>query len=172
MASWSRSPARLTTCTCSWPTLRRWQSPSWRTGSKGRTADAVRREFTGVCVRARIRGHLWSPSYVAVSCAGVPLSIIKQYIHGQARPLSTLGPARRHTGWANPGLSPRLAPKNSVKVQAFSRDTTEMDPDNAAVRLALEIKSCSSLIVCSTSQALPSIAVANPCRRGCTATEV
>ena len=55
---------------------------------------------------------------------------------------------------------------DSVKVQAFSRDTTEMDPDNAAVRRALVIKSCSSLIVCSTSQALLSIVVANPCRWG------
>ena len=27
---------------------------------KGRTAYAVRREFTGACVRARMRGHLWS----------------------------------------------------------------------------------------------------------------
>ena len=54
---------------------------------KGRTAYAVRREFTGVCVRARMRGHLWSPSYFAVSCEGAPLSIIKQYIDGQARPL-------------------------------------------------------------------------------------
>jgi putative transposase len=52
-----------------------------------RTAYAVRREFTGVCVRARIRGHLWSPSYFAASCGGAPLSIIKQYIDGQARPL-------------------------------------------------------------------------------------
>jgi hypothetical protein len=34
---------------------------------KGRTAHAVRREFTGACVRARMRGHLWSPSYFAVS---------------------------------------------------------------------------------------------------------
>ena len=54
---------------------------------KGRTAHALRREFTGVCVRARMRGHLWSPSYFAVSCGGAPLAIIKQYIAGQARPL-------------------------------------------------------------------------------------
>lgn len=54
---------------------------------KGRTAYAVRREFTGACVRARIRGHLWSPSYFAVSCGGAPLSIIKQNIDRQARPL-------------------------------------------------------------------------------------
>lgn len=54
---------------------------------KGRTAYVVRREFTGACVRAHMRGHLWSPSYFAVSCGGAPLSIIKQYIDGQARPL-------------------------------------------------------------------------------------
>lgn len=54
---------------------------------KGRTADAVPHEFTGACVRARMRGHLWSPSYFAVSCRGVPVSIMKQYINGQARPL-------------------------------------------------------------------------------------
>jgi putative transposase len=54
---------------------------------KGCTACAVRREFTGACVRARMRGHLWSPSCFAVSCGGAPLSIIKQYIDGQARPL-------------------------------------------------------------------------------------
>lgn len=54
---------------------------------KGRTAYAIRREFTGACVRARMRRHLWSPSYFAISCGGAPLSIIKQYIDGQARPL-------------------------------------------------------------------------------------
>ena len=54
---------------------------------KGRTAYQARREFTGACVRADMRGHLWSPSYFAVSCGGAPLSIIKQYIDGQARPL-------------------------------------------------------------------------------------
>lgn len=54
---------------------------------KGRTAYVVRREYIGACVRARMRGHLWSPSYFAVSCGGAPLSIIKQYIDGQARPL-------------------------------------------------------------------------------------
>lgn len=53
---------------------------------KGRTAYAARLEFTGACVRARMRGHLWSPSYFAVSCGGAPLSIIKQYIDGQTRP--------------------------------------------------------------------------------------
>jgi putative transposase len=53
---------------------------------KGRTAYAVRPEFTAVCVRARMRGHSWSPSYFAVSCGGAPLSITKQHIDGQAHP--------------------------------------------------------------------------------------
>jgi putative transposase len=51
------------------------------------TAYAVRRKYTGACVRARMRGHLWPPSYLAVSCGGAPLSIIKQSIEGPARPL-------------------------------------------------------------------------------------
>jgi putative transposase len=54
---------------------------------KGHTAYSVGREFTGACIRARMRGHLWSPSYCAVSRGGAPLSIIKQYIDAQARPL-------------------------------------------------------------------------------------
>lgn len=54
---------------------------------KGRAAYAVRREYTGACVRAHMRSHLWSPSYFAASCGGAPLSIIKQYINEQARPL-------------------------------------------------------------------------------------
>ncbi|MFF3359742.1 transposase, partial [Streptomyces sp. NPDC002917] len=30
--------------------------------------------------------HFWSPSYFAASCAGAPLSIIKEYIENQKRP--------------------------------------------------------------------------------------
>jgi REP-associated tyrosine transposase len=50
---------------------------------KGRTASVVRREYTGTCVRARMRGHFWTPSYFAVSCPGARLSIID----GQSGPL-------------------------------------------------------------------------------------
>ena len=53
---------------------------------KGHTASAVRRQYTGCCVRARMRGHLWSPSYVAVSGTGALSSIIRQCINGQTRP--------------------------------------------------------------------------------------
>src|SRR5262245_5645921 len=62
------------------PTLAVWQLVQ---RLKGRTAYAVRREYTGACVRARMRGHPWSPCYFALSCAGAPPSIIKQYIDGQ-----------------------------------------------------------------------------------------
>jgi putative transposase len=34
-----------------------------------------------------MRGHPWSPSYIAVSCGGASLSNIKQYIDDQAAPL-------------------------------------------------------------------------------------
>ncbi|WP_264916296.1 IS200/IS605 family transposase [Mycobacterium kiyosense] len=54
---------------------------------KGRSSYAVRREYTGTCVRARMRSHLWSPSYFAASAAGAPLSVIKRYIENQNRPL-------------------------------------------------------------------------------------
>jgi putative transposase len=52
----------------------------------GRTSYPLRREYTGVSVRARMRAHLCSPSYFTVSCQGAPPLIIKQYTHGQARP--------------------------------------------------------------------------------------
>jgi putative transposase len=58
---------------------------------KGRTAHAVRREYTAACVGARMRGHLGSPTYFATSCGGALLSIIKQYIDGQSRPLQDRG---------------------------------------------------------------------------------
>lgn len=54
---------------------------------KGRSSYAVRREYTGTCVRAPMRSHLWSPSYFAASAAGAPLSVIKRYIENQNRPL-------------------------------------------------------------------------------------
>ncbi len=78
---------------------------------KGRTAYATRREFTGRCVRARMRGHLWSPSYFAVSCAGAPPSIIKQYLDGQAHPSKRRAPPGDRRDALTPGSSPSLARK-------------------------------------------------------------
>jgi putative transposase len=61
-------------------------STPWSNGSKTAPANAVRREFTSACARARMLRHPWSPPYSAVSCTGAPLSIINQYIGDQARP--------------------------------------------------------------------------------------
>jgi putative transposase len=67
---------------------------------KGRTAYAVRHEFTAAGVRGPdARPPLVAASHFAVSCAGAPLSIIKQYIDGQARPLTAgLRPATNAIG--------------------------------------------------------------------------
>lgn len=53
---------------------------------KGRSSYLIRREYTGICVRARTRSRLWSPSYFAASCGGAPLEVIKRYIESQDRP--------------------------------------------------------------------------------------
>jgi putative transposase len=53
---------------------------------KGASARRLRAEYAGKVNRARINGHFWSPSYLAASCGGAPLSIIRQYIDQQQRP--------------------------------------------------------------------------------------
>jgi len=50
---------------------------------KGVSARMLRSEYTGKVNRARMNGHFWSPSYLAASCEGAPLSIIRQYIEQQ-----------------------------------------------------------------------------------------
>jgi putative transposase len=53
---------------------------------KGKSAYFLRREFWPE-IKTRLWGeHFWSPSYMAVSCSGAPLAIIKQYIEQQRRP--------------------------------------------------------------------------------------
>lgn len=54
---------------------------------KGVSARMLRANYTGQVNRASMRGHFWSPSYFAASCGGAPLTIIKQYIEQQRRPL-------------------------------------------------------------------------------------
>jgi len=56
---------------------------------KGVSAHYLRKEFTGQINRHLIHGHLWSPSYLAASCGGAPLTIIKEYIEQQNRPAHT-----------------------------------------------------------------------------------
>ena len=53
---------------------------------KGVSARRLRSEYAGRVNRARVNGHFWSPSYLAASCGGAPLSIIRQYIEQQRRP--------------------------------------------------------------------------------------
>uniref|UniRef100_A0AAU2VYW3 IS200/IS605 family transposase n=1 Tax=Streptomyces sp. NBC_00008 TaxID=2903610 RepID=A0AAU2VYW3_9ACTN len=54
---------------------------------KGVSSRYLRQEFTGHTNRAITHGRFWSPSYFAGSCGGAPLSIVKQYIEQQKRPL-------------------------------------------------------------------------------------
>ncbi len=53
---------------------------------KGVSAHYLRKEFTGRVNRAVMHGHLWSPSYLAASCGGAPLAVVKEYIANQKRP--------------------------------------------------------------------------------------
>ena len=53
---------------------------------KGRTAYLLRREHRFHMNQQRMNGHLWSPSYFAVSAGGAPLATIKHYIENQDRP--------------------------------------------------------------------------------------
>jgi putative transposase len=53
---------------------------------KGVSARTLRSQYTGRGNRATANGHFWSPSYLAASCGGAPLSIIRQYIDQQQRP--------------------------------------------------------------------------------------
>lgn len=49
---------------------------------KGVSSRRLRQQFQ---MRTH-RDHLWSPSYLAASCGGAPLSIIRQYVEQQRRP--------------------------------------------------------------------------------------
>ena len=53
---------------------------------KGVSARMLRSQYTGRSNPARMNGHFWSPSYLAASCGGAPLTIIRQYIEQQQHP--------------------------------------------------------------------------------------
>ena len=53
---------------------------------KGVSSRLIRRQYPELA-KYYWKGGLWSPSYFAGSCGGAPLSIIKQYIEQQNRPL-------------------------------------------------------------------------------------
>ena len=54
---------------------------------KGVSARILRRDVTGRVNRAIMHGRFWSPSYFAASCGGAPLTVVRQYIEQQRRPL-------------------------------------------------------------------------------------
>ena len=53
---------------------------------KGVSSRLIRKQHPEIA-KYYCQGGLWSPSYFASSCVGAPLSIIKQYIEQQTRPL-------------------------------------------------------------------------------------
>ena len=54
---------------------------------KGVSSRSPHPEYTGRINRIGMRSVFWSRSYFAGSCGGAPLSIIRQYIEGQQRPV-------------------------------------------------------------------------------------
>jgi len=53
---------------------------------KGVSSRLLRKERPDIRDRFYYKGVLWSPSYLAASCGGAPISIIKQYIEQQQTP--------------------------------------------------------------------------------------
>ena len=53
---------------------------------KGVSSRMLRKQLPSIANRY-YKDVLWSPSYFAASCGGAPLSVIKQYVEQQDRPL-------------------------------------------------------------------------------------
>ena len=53
---------------------------------KGVSSRMLRKQMPSIANRY-YKNVLWSPSYFAASCGGAPLSVIKQYVEQQDRPL-------------------------------------------------------------------------------------
>ena len=53
---------------------------------KGVSSRRLRQDFVGRINKAATRGRFRSPSYLAISCGGAPLSTVKDYITNQKRP--------------------------------------------------------------------------------------
>jgi putative transposase len=63
-------------------------APSRVIGSlKSRSSRLLRRDWVAHLRRFYWKPILWSASYCIVSCGGAPLSVIRQYIEQQNRPL-------------------------------------------------------------------------------------
>lgn len=54
---------------------------------KGVSAHYLRKEYADHIRQYLWGAHFWSPSYFAASAGGAPLSVIKDYIEQQKRPL-------------------------------------------------------------------------------------
>ncbi|MFF4350235.1 IS200/IS605 family transposase [Streptomyces sp. NPDC001530] len=54
---------------------------------KGVSARRLRQEYDSNVRRCLWGGHFWSGSYFAGSCGGTPLSVVRQYIEQQQRPV-------------------------------------------------------------------------------------
>ncbi|PZT78045.1 IS200/IS605 family transposase [Streptomyces sp. AC1-42W] len=54
---------------------------------KGVSARLLRKEYDSHVRRHLWGGHFWSGSYFAGSCDGPPLTVVKQYIENQKRPI-------------------------------------------------------------------------------------
>jgi putative transposase len=80
---------------------------------KGRTAYAVRREYTGAGVRARMRGHLWSPSYFAVSWEAHRCRSSTNTSTAKTGQSKRRAPPGDKTGWTNPAKARGLRPRSS-----------------------------------------------------------
>ncbi|WP_405969375.1 IS200/IS605 family transposase [Streptomyces sp. NBC_00988] len=54
---------------------------------KGVSSRRLRQEYNSHVRRYLWGGHFWSGSYFAGSCGGAPLTVVKQYIENQQRPV-------------------------------------------------------------------------------------
>jgi putative transposase len=53
---------------------------------KGASSRVLRKERPDIAKRHYWKGSLWSPSYLAASCGGAPISIVREYIEQQQTP--------------------------------------------------------------------------------------
>jgi putative transposase len=54
---------------------------------KGVSSRYLRKEYDAHVRRYLWGGHFWSGSYFAGSCGGAPLTVVRQYIENQQRPV-------------------------------------------------------------------------------------
>ncbi|WNO70075.1 transposase [Streptomyces sp. AM2-3-1] len=84
--SCENSTARPITC-IGWCTTRRRLRCRSRSTASSASARYLRAEYTGRINRIGMGPVFWSRSYFAGSCGGAPLTVIRQHIEGQKRPV-------------------------------------------------------------------------------------